>query len=719
MIRLRVGSEELELSWDEWEERVAAGRVPPDALVCFAPVTGEGSKPAADLEIYTSLHDEERLRWQAALVRGGAPLVTAVLVGVQIRIWWFARWPEVAQFVSTDLTNASGPVLENGEVWRLLTMGFVHLDVAHIGLNLLWLGYCGWNLERALGRVNLVAIYLFAVLCGALLSCFLAPETASLGASGGVFGLICAAVAFGLTRPHLLPDRARQYLGVAMLPYLLLMFGSGLTSRQIDNLAHFGGLVGGGVLSVLLDPPRLERRPGHNRLVLGITGGASVLLLAVLALFGPRLYPIEDHQDALQRQHTITGPELPASTELVSNERDRELRFDVPAGWKRNATLANELGFVSMAGERAWSVREWQAGAPTTIDELRARWEGKLLRRFPEATTTEPVRQDLAAWPGWAARTELVHEGEPMVLEWRVAIRGRWVLEEVWQVEQAEEHRLQPLVDRLRTTVHWPDPEPLRKARLELDRTPRSRKVRREHAQALTDVGEAREAMRAWRTLLVEQPEDQEAWEGVLRTARWYPEVVEDMDELWDEALTAVPTPDTTVRVVRALEDADAQALGKGLLEVAWLHWPGDRTIRRARRARDLSVSLDVERYLPPEWLYDPVAGRPLDEAEVEALRQVPLTLDGARTLSAERDRRESALNARVLASLASGEQAAAVDDLLLLLLGSPPEDPVAARARLREELELLAEGRERRWIPEPLEEPLTSAAPALLDALS
>src|SRR5690606_33637586 len=101
----------------------------------------------------------------------------------------------------------------------------------------LWLAYTGWNLERALGRVNLRMIYLASVLGGRALSILFSPETRSLGASGGVFGLVAAAVVFGFVRPELLPQRGRRVFGLALLPYLVVMFLSGLSSVGIDNWA--------------------------------------------------------------------------------------------------------------------------------------------------------------------------------------------------------------------------------------------------------------------------------------------------------------------------------------------------------------------------------------------------------------------------------------------------------------------------------------------------
>ena len=58
MIRVRIGADEHQLGWEEWEERVRSGRVPDDALVQFEAVTRGEWVPAAELEMYRSLRND-------------------------------------------------------------------------------------------------------------------------------------------------------------------------------------------------------------------------------------------------------------------------------------------------------------------------------------------------------------------------------------------------------------------------------------------------------------------------------------------------------------------------------------------------------------------------------------------------------------------------------------------------------------------------------------
>ncbi len=262
LIEVVEEGERYVLTWDEWEERVRSGRISPDARVRIDAITHGEFQRAADLESFVSLRDEGAMRWRETFARSAPPVATALLVGIQVRIWLFAQVPGVAPWLETRFTKWTAPTLEDGEVWRMLTMGLLHTSAGHIMMNMLWLAYTSYNLERALGWRNTLWLYVASVAGGSLLSMWGSPHTPSLGASGGVFGLIAACIVFGFSRPNLLPERGRRYFGFALVPYAVLMFGSGLFNDGTDNWSHFGGLVVGTVIAMLADPPPLQRSPG-------------------------------------------------------------------------------------------------------------------------------------------------------------------------------------------------------------------------------------------------------------------------------------------------------------------------------------------------------------------------------------------------------------------------------------------------------------------------
>ena len=85
-------------------------------------------------------------------------------------------------------------IFEGGEWWRLLTCGWLHAGILHWLLNAAGVAALGVGVERAFGWWRTAVIYLLSALAGALASALFLPGVLSVGASGGVFGLIGAYV---------------------------------------------------------------------------------------------------------------------------------------------------------------------------------------------------------------------------------------------------------------------------------------------------------------------------------------------------------------------------------------------------------------------------------------------------------------------------------------------------------------------------------------------
>ena len=146
MVQVQINGNEEALSWEEWEDRVRDGRIAPDALVRFEPATGDAWVEAGQLEMFTSISDDATRDWRARFKHSDPPWMTALLVGIQIRLWWFAWWtPEVRRFFTGHLTLDATRFYEDGEIWRIFSMGFIHLAFFHAFMNLVWLAYTGWN----------------------------------------------------------------------------------------------------------------------------------------------------------------------------------------------------------------------------------------------------------------------------------------------------------------------------------------------------------------------------------------------------------------------------------------------------------------------------------------------------------------------------------------------------------------------------------------------
>jgi membrane associated rhomboid family serine protease len=666
VIQVRVGAELVELSWDVFEERVRAGRIPPEAEIRWEPVTGAQFVRADELETYRSLRDERVTSWQRDFGQSAAPLATALLVGVQLRLWALSLVPSHQRWLELHLTKWTPFTLENGEVWRLVTMGFLHTDPIHLTMNMLWMAYTSWNLERALGWRNLVALYLTSVVGGALLSTWGAPESPSLGASGGVFGLIAASVVFGLQYPDMLPERSRRFFGFAMLPYLLVMFLSGLFNASTDNWCHLGGLLTGAALATRLVPPAFEPAPGHNTRVHLRVATAIAATFAGLAFAGPTLTAVQDVDEVRLAQLHASDAAPP-----LDPDRYRELQFDVPLGWIAGATLDRTSGYRSPAGPRAWAVRVATNALPTNaVKELQDRRD-QLEDLGAVITRWEVDPSEVAGTPGLIARATLSYDDQEIVGTWQVATRGRHVLHVIWQVEAEAADHLAPLAGRLLDSVVWQFPEELTAVEGAWTANPNNGPITRRFAEELAEVGRVEEALARWMSLIESAPRARRPWEGLLQLLTWYPDATPELDALLERALAADAGATVDLGVVTTLEARGEASTARALLDLAWARSPGDRTLRAARRSREMSVVLDPSTQLPAGSAWDVLTRRP----RPASLRTTPPTLAEARQYAQVLASTHDALLQRAATERDASDPGLAAT-LLMLAHGHPIAEP-------------------------------------------
>jgi len=138
-----------------------------------------------------------------------------------------------------------GPAVDAGEWYRIVTAGFLHAGLLHLGMNMFLLYQLGSILEPALGRLRFGAIYLVSLLGGSLGVLVLDPNALTVGASGAVFGLMgglfVAQRARGL-------DPWSSGIGSTIAINLLFTF----TIPGISIGGHVGGLIAGAVCGWLL-----------------------------------------------------------------------------------------------------------------------------------------------------------------------------------------------------------------------------------------------------------------------------------------------------------------------------------------------------------------------------------------------------------------------------------------------------------------------------------
>jgi len=208
-------------------------------------------------------------------------LVTWVLVGVNVA-FYLVEWiyPKIEDYLAMvgriydpALNQVIGVAL--GQEYRLLTSAFLHEEgftgfgPAHIIFNMWALIIVGPPLERLLGRVRYLAVYLLSALGGSVFFYFVAPATAvALGASGAIFGLFGAW--FVVSRRLRVDVRAILFL-IAINLALPLFIGG------IAWQAHVGGLITGGLVTAAY-----AYAPRERRVLMQV--GASVLVVAVLVI---------------------------------------------------------------------------------------------------------------------------------------------------------------------------------------------------------------------------------------------------------------------------------------------------------------------------------------------------------------------------------------------------------------------------------------------------
>ena len=154
--------------------------------------------------------------------------------------------------------------------WTLITAIYLHGGLLHIFFNMMWVRQLGPVVEDLFGPFRLFAIFTIAGITGFIASTF-AGHDFTLGASGSIFGLLAAAIAYGRRVGSQL--FTRQFLQWAVLLFIM-----GFIMPGVDNWAHGGGFVGGYAAAYIFS--RSSEREG-----LGAYLAGGLCLLATIGAF--------------------------------------------------------------------------------------------------------------------------------------------------------------------------------------------------------------------------------------------------------------------------------------------------------------------------------------------------------------------------------------------------------------------------------------------------
>ena len=217
---------------------------------------------------------------------GPAPMTTALLVAnlLMFGVEWMALaaqgqggglsilWGMGGE--STYRLGISSPygIYVQHQWYRLITAMFLHGGLIHIGFNMMALMQLGPALEELYGSSRYLFLYIFTGAFGFLVSSFLG--TNSLGASGGLLGLIGAMLAITTKRGGAYMHELRSRL----ISSVVFLFVLGFMGMGIDNKAHLAGLASGFVLGkIFADRQPMTERERQVANALGWLAGIAVI----------------------------------------------------------------------------------------------------------------------------------------------------------------------------------------------------------------------------------------------------------------------------------------------------------------------------------------------------------------------------------------------------------------------------------------------------------
>jgi membrane associated rhomboid family serine protease len=181
-------------------------------------------------------------------------------------------YPDAGRAVCAALDDGSWQSgVAQGDYWQLLTSAFTHVEIWHIGFNMLALWFLGPGLERALGRTRFLSVYLISALAGSTAVMWLSdPASQTLGASGAVFGLLGALLVLAY-KVHGDVRNVLVWLGINVV---YTFMGNGISWQ-----GHLGGLIGGALAAaVIVYAPRAGRTRAQ---LVGLAAVVVVLIVLV------------------------------------------------------------------------------------------------------------------------------------------------------------------------------------------------------------------------------------------------------------------------------------------------------------------------------------------------------------------------------------------------------------------------------------------------------
>jgi tetratricopeptide (TPR) repeat protein/membrane associated rhomboid family serine protease len=179
-----------------------------------------------------------------------------------------------------------GPLTLGGQWWRMLASLFLHFGVIHLILNMVFLANIGSFIEKVLGKVAYLILYLVAGIAGGAATLVWHPFAVSAGASGAILGLYGALLAVFLRCRKAVPAETWARLSKGMAAFVGCGLFYGFFRPEIATDAHLGGLVSGFLLGLFLAQPIPQEAVAKRcwRTTVAGISGAGLVVATLLAL---------------------------------------------------------------------------------------------------------------------------------------------------------------------------------------------------------------------------------------------------------------------------------------------------------------------------------------------------------------------------------------------------------------------------------------------------
>ena len=177
-------------------------------------------------------------------------VVSNAIIAINLGLFVWSQISGVGRFQYN--MSLSRVFLDNGELYRLISAGFVHFGLFHVAMNMFLLFQLGRMLEPTLGSTKFALIYFASLLGGSAGALVLSPTAFTGGASGAVFGVMAAGVV-GMRQQGSNPFSSGLGMTFAINIFLTLAIPG------ISIGGHFGGALAGAICGfVILAPSRIK-----------------------------------------------------------------------------------------------------------------------------------------------------------------------------------------------------------------------------------------------------------------------------------------------------------------------------------------------------------------------------------------------------------------------------------------------------------------------------